>query len=81
MYPGASTYKLLSGAGSKNSARSDIEVFGDAEAVEIVWELIHSHGWRPVVRGGLEVAPNYEGGRSCPHVPQKISRNREPPNL
>ena len=30
-------------------------MFGDAEGVELVSELIYRHGWRPIVRGDLEV--------------------------
>lgn len=41
----------------------DIEVFGDKEATDQVVELIYRHGWRPIVRGGLDVAPDYEGGK------------------
>ncbi len=28
-----------------------------------VVELIYRHGFRPIVRGGLDVAPDYEGGK------------------
>ena len=31
--------------------------------VDLVVEMIYRHGWRPIVRGGLEVAPDYEGGK------------------
>jgi len=55
-------WTLILPTGPKNPNRPDIEVFGDPEAVTIVVELIYRHGWRPIVRGGLEVAPNYEGG-------------------
>ena len=34
----------------------------DAEAVDVVCELIRMHGWRPIVRGGIEVARHFEGG-------------------
>jgi len=55
-------WTLILPSGPKNPKRPDIEVFGDEEAVDTVVELIYSHGWRPIVRGGLEVAPDYEGG-------------------
>jgi len=55
-------WTLILPTGPKNPSRPDIEVFGDAEGVELVSELIYRHGWRPIVRGDLEVAPNYEGG-------------------
>jgi len=48
--------------GPANRDRPDIEVFGDDAAVQMVVELIYRHGWRPLVRGGLEVAPEHEGG-------------------
>lgn len=48
--------------GPANPSRPDIEVFGDKEGVDAVCEMIYRHGWRPIVRGGLEVAPEYEGG-------------------
>jgi len=56
-------WTLILPTGPKNPSRPDIEVFGDKEAVEVTVELIWRHGWRPIVRGGLEVAPKYEGGR------------------
>ena len=43
--------------------RPEIEIFGDAGAVETVSALIRAHGWKPRVRGGVEVAPAYEGGK------------------
>lgn len=55
-------WSLLLPTGPKNPKRPGIEVFGDAEAVECVCELIHMHGWDPVVRGGIEVAKDHEGG-------------------
>ena len=55
-------WTLILPTGPKNPNRPDIEVFGDAEAVETVCELIRMHGWKPIVRGGLEVAENHEGG-------------------
>lgn len=42
--------------------RPEIEIFGDAEGVEMVSALIRAHGWKPRPRGGLDVAPKYEGG-------------------
>jgi len=56
-------WTLILPNGPKNPSRPDIEVFGDAKGVEQVVELIYRHGWRPIVRGGLEVAPQYEGGK------------------
>ena len=56
-------WTLILPEGPKNPSRPDIEVFGDEEAVDLVVELIYRHGWRPIVRGGLEVAPDYEGGK------------------
>lgn len=55
-------WTLILPSGPKNPSRPDIEVFGDQEGVDVVVELIYRHGWRPIVRGGLEVAPSYEGG-------------------
>lgn len=55
-------WTLILPTGPSNPKRPDIEVFGDPEAVGFVVELIYRHGWRPIVRGDLEVAPNYEGG-------------------
>ena len=55
-------WTLVLPTGPKNPNRPDIEVFGDAEAVETVCELIRMHGWRPIVRGGIEVAKDHEGG-------------------
>lgn len=55
-------WTLILPTGPKNPNRPDIEVFGDAEAVGMVSELIRSHGWNPIVRGGIEVAKDYEGG-------------------
>ena len=48
-------WTLILPTGPKNPSRPDIEVFGDAEGVELVSELIYRHGWRPIVRGDLEV--------------------------
>lgn len=56
-------WTLILPTGPKNQGRPDIEVFGDKEAVDEVVELIYLHGWRPIVRGGLEVAHKYEGGK------------------
>lgn len=56
-------WTLILPDGPKNKSRPDIEVFGDKEAVDIVVELIYRHGWRPIVRGGLDVAHKYEGGK------------------
>lgn len=71
-------WTLILPTGPKNPARPDIEVFGDSEAVETVVELIYRHGWRPIVRGGLEVAPKYEGGvvsfgKICSNLKREIS--------
>ena len=55
-------WSLILPTGPKNPKRPGIEVFGDAEAVECVCELIRMHGWDPVVRGGVEVAKDHEGG-------------------
>ena len=56
-------WTLILPTGPKNPNRPDIEAFGDKDAVDAVVELIYRHGWRPIVRGGLDVAPNYEGGK------------------
>ena len=56
-------WTLILPTGPKNPSRPDIEVFGDTEAVNDVVELIYRHSWRPIVRGGLEVAPDHEGGK------------------
>ena len=48
--------------GPRNPSRPGVEVFGDPEAVAVLCELVRSHGWTPVVRGGIEVAHQYEGG-------------------
>jgi predicted dinucleotide-binding enzyme len=56
-------WTLILPSGPKNPNRPEIEVFGDAEAVQVVSELITAHGWTPRERGGLEVSPNYEGGK------------------
>lgn len=56
-------WTLILPTGPKNPNRPDIEVFGDEEAVKLIVEMIYRHGWRPIVRGGLEVAPDYEGGK------------------
>lgn len=37
-----------------------VEVFGDTDAVDFTKELMARSGWRAVVRGGLEVAAQYE---------------------
>ena len=55
-------WSLVLPTGPKNPNRPDIEVFGDPEAVDLVCELIRAHGWRPIVRGGVEVAKDHEGG-------------------
>eukprot|EP00957_Ditylum_brightwellii_P178877 13625752-Ditylum_brightwellii.AAC.1 len=47
-------WTLILPTGPKNPSRPDIEVFGDQPAVDQVVELIYRHGWRPIVRGGLE---------------------------
>lgn len=56
-------WTLILPQGPKNPSRPDIEVFGEKKAVDLVVEMIYRHGWRPIVRGGLEVAPDYEGGK------------------
>jgi len=56
-------WTLILPTGPSNPKRPDIEVFGDEEAVKLIVEMIYRHGWRPIVRGGLEVAPEYEGGK------------------
>jgi len=56
-------WTLILPTGPKNPSRPDIEVFGDKEAVDVVVELIYRHGWRPIIRGDLSVAPKYEGGK------------------
>jgi predicted dinucleotide-binding enzyme len=55
-------WTLILPTGPANPSRPDIEVFGDTEAVDVAAEMIYRHKWRPIVRGGLEVAPDYEGG-------------------
>jgi len=55
-------WTLILPTGPSNPSRPDIEVFGEKVAVDAVVELIYSHGWRPIVRGGLEVASDHEGG-------------------
>ena len=47
---------------NKKVGAFQFEVFGDDGAVEVVCQLIRDHGWRPIVRGGVEEAPYYEGG-------------------
>tara|TARA_B110000208_G_C11729827_1_gene415965 strand:+ start:90 stop:1049 length:960 start_codon:yes stop_codon:yes gene_type:complete len=59
-------WSLVLPTGPKNPSRPDIEVFGDDEAVEMVSELIRMHGWNPIVRGGLDVAKDHEGGIPSP---------------
>ena len=56
-------WTLILPNGPKNLDRPDVEVFGDSEAVDTVVELVYRHGWRPIVRGDLSVAPDYEGGK------------------
>jgi len=56
-------WTLILPDGPKNKNRPDIEVFGDQPAVDSVVEMIYRHGWRPIVRGDLSVAPDYEGGK------------------
>lgn len=57
-------WTLILPSGPKNPSRPDVEVFGDdAGAVDTVVELIYRHGWRPIVRGGLDVAADHEGGK------------------
>ena len=56
-------WTLILPDGPKNPDRPDVEVFGEDEAVEAVVELVYRHGWRPIVRGDLSVAPDYEGGK------------------
>ena len=56
-------WTLILPEGPKNPGRPDVEVFGEPKAVDMVVELIYRHGWRPIVRGGLDVAPKYEGGK------------------
>jgi len=68
-------WTLILPTGPANPSRPDIEVFGDHEAVQLVVELIYRHGWRPIVRGGLEVAPDHEGGVvSCGKICGNIRR-------
>jgi len=68
-------WTLILPTGPSNPGRPDIEVFGDAEAVKLVVEMIYRHGWRPIVRGGLEVAPDYEGGVvSCGKIGGNVYR-------
>lgn len=55
-------WSLVLPTGPGNPNRPDIEVFGDPEAVQVVCELIRMHGWRPIERGGIDVAQHYEGG-------------------
>ena len=54
------------GLNPKSTGGNGIEVLGEPAAVELVSAMIKAHGFRPVYRGGLEVAPNFEistGGR------------------
>ena len=48
------------GINPKSKGANGIEVMGDPEAVELVSAMIESHGFKPVVRGDLEVSPDYE---------------------
>lgn len=48
------------GSAKRAEGVDGVEVFGDAEAVEITTQIIRRSGWRPVVRGDLSVAPQYE---------------------
>jgi len=56
-------WTLILPTGPKNPDRPDVEVFGDEQAVDQVVEMVYRHGWRPIVRGDLSVAPDYEGGK------------------
>jgi len=68
-------WTLLLPNGPKNTSRPDIEVFGDVEAVDQVVELIYRHKWRPIVRGGLDVAYKFEGGKvSCGKILGNMKR-------
>ena len=68
-------WTLILPTGPANPSRPDIEVFGDLEAVQVVVEMIYRHGWRPIVRGGLEVAEDHEGGVvSCGKICGNIGR-------
>lgn len=55
-------WSLVLPDGPKNPSRTDIEVFGDPQAVEVVSALIRAHGWQPVLRGGIDIARHHEGG-------------------
>mmetsp|Transcript_27725 Transcript_27725/g.33876 ORF Transcript_27725/g.33876 Transcript_27725/m.33876 type:complete len:158 (-) Transcript_27725:148-621(-) len=68
-------WTLILPNGLKNPSRPDIEVFGDVEAVDQVVELIYRHKWRPIVRGGLDVAYKFEGGKvSCGKILGNMKR-------
>lgn len=68
-------WTLVLPTGPKNPSRPEIEVFGDAAAVDVVSELIRAHGWKPRFRGDLSVAPNYEGGKmSCGKILGNLGR-------
>lgn len=56
-------WTLILPTGPKNPDRPDVEVFGDEKAIDEVVEMVYRHGWRPIVRGDLSVAPDYEGGK------------------
>jgi len=54
-------WALILPDGPKSPQNGDgVEVYGEPTAVEVVSALIRAHGWRPVPRGGLEVAEEYE---------------------
>ena len=56
------------GSAKKAQGVDGVECFGDKEAVDFTVELMQRSGWRPVVRGDLSVAPEYEayGPRAAP---------------
>ncbi|GMH75393.1 hypothetical protein TrST_g11707 [Triparma strigata] len=55
-------WSLILPTGPKNPARPGVEVFGDEAALPAVCELVAMHGFQPVVRGGCDVAADFEGG-------------------
>jgi len=55
-------WSLILPTGPKNPGRPGVEVFGDEAALPAVCELVAMHGWQPVVRGGCDVARDFEGG-------------------
>ena len=56
------------GSAKKAQGVDGVECFGDKDAVDFTVELMQRSGWRPVVRGDLSVAPEYEayGPRAAP---------------